>query len=210
MIRKHISSLGASAIGAAKHVLSKSRSRFGDFRSLSLGALLIVLQAVSAIGQQSNQALAPITVTGILPVPTKDQLSSDAAADPATVTVVNLSPAEKPNIQSYGDILRPVTGVTIDQYGQGGVGYGVALRGFEADNHGNDVASFVDGVPINQVGSFDAEGYTDLNFLIPQLVGKVEVARGPFRRQSGRFCSWRFNLLHDRRPTSARALYVRR
>jgi len=146
-----------------------------------------LLQATPTKAQQSNQELAPLTVTGTLPVLSKGQLSPDVAAAPASVTVINLSPAERPNIQSYGDILRPITSVTVDEYGQGGVGYGIALRGFEAGSHGNVVASFVDGVPINQVGSFDAEGYTDLNHLIPQLVGKVELARGPFDVRAGDF-----------------------
>jgi hypothetical protein len=99
--------------------------------------------------------------------------------------------------------------VTVDEYGQGGVGYGVAMRGFEAGNHGNVVASFVDGVPINKVGSFDAEGYTDLNLLIPQLCWKGRGRSRAFRRESGRRCSWRFTLLHHDRPAAARALYFR-
>ena len=155
-------------------------------------AALLVAVALSAyappsLAQQGAPELTPVVVTGNAPLPSKNQLSNDVAADPASVSVLELPEQEKRNIQSYGDILRPVTGVTINNYGQGGLGYGIALRGFPDSEHGRDVASFIDGVPINQVSSLQTYGYTDLNLLIPELLGRVELVRGPFTVRAGDF-----------------------
>ena len=45
-------------------------------------------------------------------------------------------------------------------------------RGFNLD-HGTDFATFVDGVPVNLPTHGHGQGYTDLYFLIPELVDTV-------------------------------------
>ncbi|MBW0001808.1 MAG: hypothetical protein JO015_22140 [Verrucomicrobia bacterium] len=42
-------------------------------------------------------------------------------------------------------------------------------------------------MPINQVSSLQTCGYTDLNLLIPELLGRVELVRGPFTVRAGDF-----------------------
>jgi TonB-dependent Receptor Plug Domain len=62
------------------------------------------------------------------------------------------------------------------------------LRGFNLD-HGTDFATYFDGVPINLPTHARGEGYTDLNFLIPELIQKLDYAKGPYYAQYGDFAS---------------------
>lgn len=60
------------------------------------------------------------------------------------------------------------------------------LRGFLID-HGTDFAFFVDGVPMNLDSNPHAQGYTDLNFVIPELVANVDFGKGPYFAKVGNF-----------------------
>ncbi len=53
------------------------------------------------------------------------------------------------------------------------------LRGFDLD-HGTDFATWVDGMPVNMVTHAHGQGYTDLNFLIPELVERLEYRKGGY------------------------------
>ncbi len=131
--------------------------------------------------------LKELVIYGAAPEPDKAELSAKRSANPASVTVASYPAEVKRSTTTYGELLRPLTGVTVDNYGQGGVGYGVALRGFDELEHGRDVATFVDGVPQNQTSSIQVNGYTDLNDLNPELVRQVTLTRGPFDVRAGDF-----------------------
>lgn len=57
----------------------------------------------------------------------KTDLSTSATAQPASVTVLSAEEISRTPVASYGDLFRPVPGVDISNFGQGGIGYGVAL-----------------------------------------------------------------------------------
>ena len=60
------------------------------------------------------------------------------------------------------------------------------LRGFNLD-HGTDFAFSVDGVPVNLPSHAHGQGYSDLNFLIPELVDAIDFEKGPFYAEVGDF-----------------------
>lgn len=62
------------------------------------------------------------------------------------------------------------------------------LRGFNLD-HGTDLAISVDGMPVNMRTHGHGQGYADLNFLIPELIGSVHVRKGPYFADEGDFSS---------------------
>ena len=62
------------------------------------------------------------------------------------------------------------------------------LRGYNLD-HGTDMATFVDDVPINLPTHVHGQGYTDLNWLIPETVSGVEVRKGPYFADVGDFAN---------------------
>lgn len=92
---------------------------------------------------------------------------------------LELRPSSTPS-----DILRLVPGLFIAQHAGGGKADQIFLRGFDAD-HGTDVAIFVDGIPVNFVSHAHGQGYADLHWLIPEIVDRVEVYKGPYFVQFG-------------------------
>ncbi|MGI9024317.1 MAG: TonB-dependent receptor [Burkholderiaceae bacterium] len=119
-----------------------------------------------------------VQVTGTL-TPSKAELSADPASLPGSTTKVTQTEIAKLSVNSYGDLLRPVTGLNINNFGNGGLGYGFSLRGYVDTEHGKDIAVFVDGVPINTSSGVQANGYVDLNPLLPETISSFNVIRGP-------------------------------
>ena len=120
-------------------------------------------------------------------IPEKNELSASQAAAPASVTVLKYTEQEKRNTRDYTDLLRNVTGVAANSFDQGGVGFGIALRGFSERSNGGNVAYSVDGVPINYPGHPNSNGYGDLFPLIPELIDTFVLVRGPFDVRFGAF-----------------------
>src|SRR5690606_739865 len=72
-----------------------------------------------------------------------------------------------------GEILEVVPGLIITQHSGTGKSNQMFLRGFNLD-HGTDFATWVDGMPVNLPTHGHGQGYTDLNFVIPELVERLE------------------------------------
>ncbi len=85
-----------------------------------------------------------------------------------------------------GDLLEAVPGLFAVQHAGGGKANQYFLRGFDAD-HGTDVAFFVDGVPVNLVSHGHGHGFTDLYFMIPELVTGLDGYKGPYYASIGDF-----------------------
>ncbi len=62
------------------------------------------------------------------------------------------------------------------------------LRGFNLD-HGTDFTTTVAGVPVNMPTHAHGHGYSDLNFLIPELVSGVQFRKGPYFADEGDFAT---------------------
>jgi outer membrane receptor protein involved in Fe transport len=111
----------------------------------------------------------------------RTDVTSDAAAVPAPTTILDSNDIRRtPIVNSYVDLFRPLPGFNVNNFGQGGIANGIAIRGFTDLEHGRDVAYFIDGVPMNEVSSIHTPNYADLNILIPETVERLEVIRGPF------------------------------
>lgn len=89
---------------------------------------------------------------------------------------------------STGDLLNAGTGFYVIQHAGGGKANQYFLRGFDAD-HGTDVALFVDGIPVNHVSHGHGQGYTELHWVIPELVERMEIRKGPYFSEYGDFAT---------------------
>ena len=89
---------------------------------------------------------------------------------------------------SAQDMLRLVPGLFIAQHAGGGKAEQIFIRGFDCD-HGTDVASYVDGIPVNMPSHGHGQGYMDLHFLIPETVKEMEVFKGPYSPKYGDFAT---------------------
>jgi hypothetical protein len=87
-----------------------------------------------------------------------------------------------------GDMLEVVPGLIMTQHSGTGKSNQMFLRGFNLD-HGTDFATWIDGMPINQPTHGHGQGYTDLNFIIPELVDTLEFRKGPYYADVSDFAS---------------------
>jgi hypothetical protein len=92
---------------------------------------------------------------------------------------------ERP-ISRPGELLEAIPGVLISQHSGEGKANQYYLRGFNLD-HGTDMATFVAGIPVNLPSHAHGQGYSDLNFLIPELVTGVEYKKGTYFAEEGDF-----------------------
>ncbi len=84
-------------------------------------------------------------------------------------------------------VLRLIPGfITVEHSGGAGKADQYFLRGFDAD-HGTDVAFFADNMPINLRTHGHGQGYTDLNFIIPETIQGVDVVKGTYHPEFGDF-----------------------
>jgi TonB family protein len=91
-------------------------------------------------------------------------------------------------IGSVQDILRVTPGLLMVQHSGGGKANQYFLRGFDAD-HGSDLALSIDGIPINLVSHAHGQGYADTNFIIPEVIERVEITKGPYFVAQGDFAT---------------------
>lgn len=91
-------------------------------------------------------------------------------------------------VNTSQDILRKVPGLFIGQHAGGGKAEQIFLRGFDID-HGTDINITVDGMPVNMVSHAHGQGYSDLHFLIPETVERVDFDKGPYNADKGNFAT---------------------
>ena len=86
------------------------------------------------------------------------------------------------------ELLETVPGMVVTQHSGEGKANQYFLRGVNLD-HGTDFATTVNGVPVNMPTHAHGQGYSDLNFLIPELVQRIEYKKGPYFASEGDFSS---------------------
>ncbi len=105
---------------------------------------------------------------------------------PATINIIGSDQIEDLMIQRTDEILEQVPGIEIGNYNQGGVANSFSIRGFRSAAHGGDAAIYIDGIPLNE-GESHADGYADMNVIIPLEIDRVEVYKGPCSALFGNF-----------------------
>ena len=91
-------------------------------------------------------------------------------------------------LSRVGEVVEAIPGVIVSQHSGGGKANQFYLRGFNLD-HGTDLATSLDGMPVNMVTHAHGQGYTDLNFLIPELIQDVQWRKGVYYADIGDFAS---------------------
>ena len=110
--------------------------------------------------------------------------TSDAASQGV---ITNELIVNRPALRT-GELLEFVPGLIVTQHSGDGKANQYFLRGFNLD-HGTDFATHVDGMPVNMRTHAHGHGYSDLNFLIPELVQRIEYKKGPYFAGEGDFAS---------------------
>ena len=136
---------------------------------------------------------ADVTVTGKrtftnladAPSPAEDLVGIAQSSSQGAVTARQLD--ARPIMRS-GEVLETVPGVVISKHSGEGKANQYYLRGFNLD-HGTDFATTVAGMPVNLPTHGHGQGYSDLNFLIPELVSGVQYEKGPYFVDQGDFAT---------------------
>jgi len=125
--------------------------------------------------------LPPIEVVGSY----EASLAPRSAASQGVVTRKKL--ALRPLLRA-GDVLESIPGVLISQHSGEGKANQYYLRGFNLE-HGTDFTTTIGGVPVNIPTHAHGQGYTDLNFVIPELISGVQYRKGTYSVEDGDFSS---------------------
>ena len=130
-------------------------------------------------GVPAIQQLEPVEVTGA--ASTLEQATRSSTEGYVTADQL----AERP-ISRSGELLEFVPGLIVTQHSGEGKANQYFLRGFNLD-HGTDLATSVDGVPVNMHTHGHGQGYTDINFVIPELLDRIEYKKGTYYADEGNF-----------------------
>lgn len=104
----------------------------------------------------------------------------------ATAHVISAAELRRIPLDNPLRLLEEIPGIDMGAYRQGGVADVFSIRGFGEGGHGGDVAVQVDGIPLNEADGH-ADGYADLNVLIPLELQRVAVYKGPSSALYGNF-----------------------
>src|SRR5208283_979267 len=85
-------------------------------------------------------------------------------------------------------VLENVPGLIVTQHSGEGKANQYFLRAFNLD-HGTDLALEVDDMPVNMPTHAHGQGYSDFNFVIPELAADLHYKKGPYYADEGDFAT---------------------
>jgi len=155
---------------------------------LGLSMTTITRLAVTALGLCVSSAFA----AGI-PADDLDEVVVSAGrhklighVEASTQGTVTRAQLETRPVLRTGELLETVPGLVVTQHSGDGKANQYFLRGFNLD-HGTDLATSVDGIPVNMHTHGHGQGYTDINFVIPELLDRIEYKKGTYYADEGNF-----------------------
>ena len=161
----------------------------------SLLALTLGIAGATSVGQSQQQPPTPLagrdsararSVDTVKVIGRIDNLIGIArSASEGRVGAVDL---RRRPISREGELLETVPGLIVTQHSGDGKANQYFVRGFNLD-HGTDFQTRVDGMPLNMPTHAHGQGYTDLNFLIPELVDFLDYKLGVSHAELGDFGS---------------------
>ncbi|MGU3627241.1 TonB-dependent receptor [Comamonas sp. C24C] len=170
---------------------------------LTWGCAALCTGAVWArAGQDGDQALPEVQVSAMV----KGQ-ALDEAQRAFSVTEFRRDEIREQPRQEVESLWSLVPGMHVNHYQLSGVANGLVMRGFGGGGHGGDVAATLDGIPLNEAMSH-ADGYFDLNVVVPLELDKVNVYRGPVSVLQGNYNRAGLLELRTRRSGSYTELEV--
>ena len=147
------------------------------------------LLPLTAAGQQTEaeeDTVHVYTLDAIMVEGRADDLAGLVSS--ASTGFVGASDLRMRPIAREGELLEVVPGMILTQHSGSGKANQQFVRGFNLD-HGTDFSTRVEGMPVNLSTHAHGQGYTDLNFLIPELVESIEYSLGNYYAEIGDFGS---------------------
>jgi outer membrane receptor protein involved in Fe transport len=104
----------------------------------------------------------------------------------ASKGVVGYSDFSTRPLSRVAELVEVVPGMIATQHSGPGKANQYFLRGINLD-HGSDFSTYFDGMPVNFRTHAHAQGYMDLNFIIPEIIERVDFQKGPYFADTGDF-----------------------
>ncbi|UUZ53032.1 Plug domain-containing protein [Massilia sp. H-1] len=136
------------------------------------------------------QAAAEETAAVATVVVHASRTSGLGQADSASAGVVTGQQLAARAVYRPAELLETAPGLIVSQHSGEGKANQFYLRGFNLD-HGTDLRTTVDGMLVNQRSHAHGQGWTDLNFLIPELAERMDFRKGPYSAEHGDFGAMR-------------------
>lgn len=144
-------------------------------------ALTSSFLAPVALAQSGDGTLAPVLVQS-----SRNSVLGEAST--ANEGVVTQKQLEARTVYRPGEVLEATPGLIVSQHSGEGKANQYYLRGFNLD-HGTDLRTTVDGMLVNKRTHSHGQGWTDLNFFIPELASELDYRKGPYYAAEGDFAS---------------------
>ncbi|WP_058050525.1 TonB-dependent receptor [Janthinobacterium sp. Ant5-2-1] len=142
---------------------------------------LLLAALFSATAAHADDIFQRVLVDG-------SRLNQLGVADSANAGSVTQQQLDARTSYRPGELLEAVPGLIVSQHSGEGKANQFYLRGFNLD-HGTDLRTTVDEMPVNQRSHGHGQGWTDLNFLIPELAMRLDYKKGPYSAAQGDFSS---------------------
>lgn len=150
-------------------------------RSLPLLLAALFTATITATASHADDLFQRVLVDG-------SRLNQLGVADSANAGSVTQQQLDARTSYRPGELLEAVPGLIASQHSGEGKANQFYLRGFNLD-HGTDLRTTVDEMPVNQRSHGHGQGWTDLNFLIPELAMRLDYKKGPYAAAQGDFSS---------------------
>ena len=144
---------------------------------------MVVTAAVLLLAAAAPQTPKPVIEKIVVTASRLNLLGRAATASQGSVTRKEL--ALRP-VYRVGQLLESVPGLVVSVHSGEGKAYQYLARGFNLD-HGTDLANFVDDMPVNRPTNAHGQGYSDLNFLIPESFAGLDFTKGTYAAAIGDF-----------------------
>ncbi len=163
--------MGASERGLARR-----------WRSTALAGLLATV-ALPALALAADPVPSTTTSEVVVTASRQDLIGQAVTATQGSVTQeeLRLRPAYR-----TGQLLETIPGLVVTIHSGEGKANQYLARGFNLD-HGTDIANFFDDMPINRPTNAHGQGYSDLNFIIPELIDGLDYTKGTYFASVGDF-----------------------
>ena len=147
--------------------------------AVSLAPNVLLAQADDEPAREPAQGIEQVFIWG-------RSLQLLGTADSASQGVVGYDDFSTRPMSRVAELVEVVPGMIATQHSGPGKANQYFLRGINLD-HGSDFSTYFDGMPVNWRTHAHAQGYMDLNFIIPEIIERVDFQKGPYFADTGDF-----------------------
>ena len=146
-----------------------------------LAALLGLMTFAARVSARGEQVVEEVVVTA-------HKVAVVEVANSASAGTVTQQQLAARTVYRPGELLETTPGLIVSQHSGEGKANQYYLRGFNLD-HGTDLRTTVEGMLVNERSHSHGQGWTDLNFVIPELTQTLDYKKGPYYASEGDFSS---------------------